>query len=127
MALSSSRVEEIGLLFEELGYETFPAANGAPRIFIVRDEGEATYGNTGILRANADDHRPARGTVLMVGADDMGVKPQNLAVGDRVAFSRYQNTTIRFRIGEGEYVVGEMLHINDIYLRWPKDGTAEAE
>ena len=125
--LSPDRVKSIGELFNSLGYETFPAGNGAPRVFVVRDEGEKTYGSTGILRPDTSEYKPARGTVLMVGADREGNTPAHIKVGDRVAFSRYQNTTIRFRVGEDEFVVGEMLHINDIYLRWPPGGVAEAE
>lgn len=91
-----------------------------PRVAIIRDPVEQET-KTGIILTKDLQEKKLRGTIVMIGhgaeVDEDG-NEMGIHVGDRMTFSKFNNTLFELPLVNGDQVYVEVVHINNLYIGW---------
>jgi len=90
-----------------------------PRVALIRDPAEAA--SKSIIITDDIEEKKLRGTIVLIGhgaqVDEDG-NEMGLRNGDRITFSKYNNTLFELPLIDGSLVYVEVVHVNNLYIGW---------
>ncbi len=87
------------------------------RVAVVRDPTETKVGS--IYLADEAQRKEPTGTIVALGKKV--VAEDEVAVGDRIMYTKYAPIQFKVSLPDDSRVDVELFHVNDIYLEWTGD------